>query len=187
MKSAYVILLQGRPATGKTTIGRQIAAALELPFISRDTYKEVLFDAFGSNNEESIEWSKKIGAASFELTYTVINQVLSSGNSCIVETTWIPLFAEKVLKDILKRSNAGFIQVYCHSSDTVREERFNSRAHSDRHPAHMDRLRIEKGNRTKKDKHPKLDIKGFCIDIDTTHFDQVDIPEIISKVKSHLV
>jgi len=187
MNSQYLVLLQGRPATGKTTIGKEIATNLQIPFFSRDTFKETMFDSFGTGNEESVDWSKKIGAVSFELTYAVIDEVLLSGNSCVVETAWVPSFAEGKIKKILESSNSKFVQVYCFCDDIVRERRFHSRAHSDRHSAHMDSLRIEQEKKSIEDKHPKLNIDGNTIDIDTTDFNQVNILEIIWDIKSFLV
>jgi predicted kinase len=187
MNSQYLVLLQGKPATGKTTIGRDIAKHLKIPFFSRDTFKETMFDAFGASNEHNVDWSQKIGAVSFEIMYAVIEEVLSSGNSCVVETAWIPSFAEEKIRNILESSNSQFIQVYCYCDDSIREKKFHSRAYSDRHPAHMDTLRIEEGKRSNEDKHPKLNVHGNTIDIDTTNFEQVNIPEIISNIKSILV
>ncbi|SEI16580.1 MULTISPECIES: hypothetical protein [unclassified Leifsonia] len=39
-----VVLVVGRPASGKTTISRAIAERWQLPSVAKDTIKEVLFD-----------------------------------------------------------------------------------------------------------------------------------------------
>jgi predicted kinase len=187
MNTPYLILLQGRPAAGKTSIGKEIAKQLQMPFFSKDTVKETMFDAFGTSNGSSIDWSQKIGAVSFEVTYAVIEEVLLSGNSCVVETAWIPSFAEEKIIKILESTSSKFIQVYCFCDEGIREKRFQLRANSDRHPAHMDSLRIKEEKRSIEDKHPKLNIDGGAIDIDTTNFEQVNIPELVSKIKSFFV
>ncbi|MFZ4462043.1 MAG: AAA family ATPase [Patescibacteria group bacterium] len=43
MKS-LLIIITGLPCTGKTTLGRKLAEELRLPFVSKDDFKELLFD-----------------------------------------------------------------------------------------------------------------------------------------------
>jgi hypothetical protein len=59
-----VLIVSGPPASGKTTIGRPLARALALPFLSKDLFKEILFDSLASSDRE---WSRRIGLASMQL------------------------------------------------------------------------------------------------------------------------
>lgn len=43
----YCILVAGMPASGKSTVAEKIAEALEIPMLSKDAIKEVLFDDLG--------------------------------------------------------------------------------------------------------------------------------------------
>lgn len=45
--SPQVILVNGLPATGKTTLARRIATDLRLPLLAKDAIKETLFDTLG--------------------------------------------------------------------------------------------------------------------------------------------
>ena len=40
-----IVLVSGAPGSGKTTLGQPLAAALGMPFISKDAIKERLFDS----------------------------------------------------------------------------------------------------------------------------------------------
>ena len=40
----YCILVAGMPASGKSTIAEKISEALEIPMLSKDSIKEVLFE-----------------------------------------------------------------------------------------------------------------------------------------------
>ena len=80
-----LILIQGVPATGKTTLGKQIAASLGVPFFSRDTYKELLFDVLGAG-DGTVEWSRKLGASIFEVLYLTHEALFQSGDGCVAET-----------------------------------------------------------------------------------------------------
>src|SRR4051794_10844242 len=47
-RSPLAVVVSGIPASGKTTLARQLALALELPLVSKDVIKEALFDALGT-------------------------------------------------------------------------------------------------------------------------------------------
>lgn len=181
---ATLVLLQGQPATGKTALGKQIAKHFAMPFFSRDTYKEAMYDAFGKNNRDTIEWSQKLGAVSFEVLYRIIEDMLNAGVSCVAETAWIPAYAEPKIMDILKKTGASCVQVYVHTNSATREERFQQRAQTSRHEAHMDIQRIEKNGFAKEDKHTMLDIPGKTITIDTTNFELIDMEFVLKQIKS---
>ena len=181
-----LILIQGLPATGKTTLGKQIAEALHVPFFSRDAYKELLFDAFGES-EQNIAWSRKLGAASFELIYLTIETILKSGNDCVVETYWDAKFAEPRLHDLFERSNVQCIQIFCKASANELAKRFEERSNTTRHAAHMDMQRIDTGYLTQvfdvnNERNRPLDLPCRLIEIDTTDFEKINLQQIIGEI-----
>ena len=50
------MIITGAPARGKTTIGRQVAMALGLPYFSKDFFKEALFDSLGWIATGHVDW-----------------------------------------------------------------------------------------------------------------------------------
>jgi predicted kinase len=61
-----LILISGFSCTGKTTLAKKIAQRSSLPLIGRDDIKESLYDSLGYSDRK---WSKKLGAASYDLLY----------------------------------------------------------------------------------------------------------------------
>jgi len=57
-----VIIFSGPPASGKTTLARWLVSELDIPLLSKDDYKEALFDRFGIGDRL---WSRKLGKISF--------------------------------------------------------------------------------------------------------------------------
>ena len=49
-----VVIITGPPASGKSMLGRELARRLALPLLSKDLFKEVLFDQLGWSDRE---WS----------------------------------------------------------------------------------------------------------------------------------
>lgn len=182
-----LILLQGLPATGKTTLGKQIAEALHIPFFSRDAYKELLFDVFGES-DKTVVWSRKLGAASFELIYLTIETILKSGNDCVVETYWDAKFAEPRLKDLFERYNVQCIQIFCKASVEELAKRFEDRSNTTRHEAHMDTQRIDTGYLTQvfdvnNERNKPLNLSCKLIELDTTDFTKINLRQIVDEIR----
>lgn len=182
-----LILIHGLPATGKTTLGEEVAKKLGFPFFCRDHYKEELFEMLGEQ-DGSTDWSRKLGAASFLITYLTVEKILASGTSCVAETYWTPEYAESKISDIAKRTNAKIIQVFCSAEENVRKERFKNRAETDRHPAHMDTKRLKEGANDNNWAHNAndipLDILCELIKVDTTDFTKVEIQGIVQRIQN---
>jgi len=60
------LIITGAPASGKSTLGRQLAAALSLPYLSKDLFKETLFDSLGWQDRA---WSQRLGGTSMALLF----------------------------------------------------------------------------------------------------------------------
>jgi shikimate kinase len=78
--SVLLISLVGLPGSGKTTVGRQLARRLQLPFIDSD---HVIEERLGSSIREYFE---RAGEDSFrDLEESVLDE-LSQGPSCVLST-----------------------------------------------------------------------------------------------------
>ena len=64
-----IVIINGIPGTGKTTIAKPLADQLGFPLISKDTIKEFLFDTIGVGDRE---WSQMLGKASSEFLYSLV-------------------------------------------------------------------------------------------------------------------
>src|SRR3954470_11229689 len=77
--------ITGAPGSGKSTVARALASELALPLLAKDDVKEPLFDTLGVGDRE---WSRKLGAAAYEILFAVAHRVLGSGASCILESNF---------------------------------------------------------------------------------------------------
>jgi predicted kinase len=131
-----LIVVSGKPATGKTTLGRRLAADLGLPFFSKDDLKETLFDTLGASDRA---WSRRLGAASFALLRRIAEAQLSAGQSLIVEANFAAAYDAPFYQSLATRHGARVAQVWLTAETATILRRFEQRAASDeRHPGHVE-------------------------------------------------
>jgi len=107
-KRPIAIIISGLPATGKSRIGLRISAEFNFPLISKDPFKEAGFDHLGIGNRE---WSRKLSAMAKKNIFYVMNQLLSSKNSLIVECNFKTEDVRKI-KVLVLKNNAKAIQIH---------------------------------------------------------------------------
>lgn len=180
-----LVIVNGSPGAGKTTIGRRIASDAALPFVSKDDVKESLFDTLGWKDRD---WSRKVGYASLVVMFNFVEALLAVGESLVVETAFHTKLETPRFMGLRRRYGCTLLQVYCKANETVLLERFEDRAGSDeRHPGHGDgaiveelRLRLEDGT------YDPLDLEGGLITVDTTDFATVDYSGVLKAVLAML-
>jgi predicted kinase len=185
MKKALLVIVTGPPCAGKTTLGRQIAHELNLPFLNKDGIKESLFDTLGNRDRE---WSKQLGRASSELLWRFVEALLAAGQSLVIESNFDPTFAVPRLLTLQTQLDFESLQIQCGATDDVLLQRFRSRAESgERHPGHVDHLNYDEFTSTLfSDRNYTLAIGGSVIEVDTTNFLQIDYQGLIITIRSAL-
>jgi len=175
MSSALVVIVTGPPGAGKTVLGRSLSRELRFPFIGKDDIKEVLFETLGWKDRQ---WSMRLGAASFELLFHVLDRRLAAGESAVVETAFIPHYHTARFRGLQKAYGFQPVQIVCTADDDVLFQRFTRRIESgERHPGHADHLTSydQFAELLQERKYGALDIGGLLLEVDPTDFDAVDV------------
>jgi predicted kinase len=98
----------------------------------------VLFDTLGWSDRA---WSRRLGAASWELLYHAITMQLSAGQSLIAESNFRHDLAAGRIGALLSRYSAGLLQVVCTADPETLMQRYRARTETgQRHPGHVDDL-----------------------------------------------
>lgn len=182
VSSPCVVLITGLPGTGKTTVGRRIAEHLDWPFITKDVFKELIFDGLGWSDKA---WSLKVSAVAHRLMDYVIEQELRAGRSIVVESNFKPELDSARFRDIQSRHGATLVQLLCWARGDVLFERYKRRLQSDRHPGHAEIGGLEDARRDlTRGKCDALVIDGTTLEIDTTDFDRLDLRALVESVAS---
>lgn len=185
MPKPPVILVNGISATGKTTIATQLARHIALPYFSKDKIKETLFDELGYSD---YTWAHKLSGVTHKLLNPVLEELLKTNTGFIMEANFNPQFDAEKYQRWQKDCNAQLIQVLCHAEGETVWNRFKERVDSgQRHPGHNDHLNLE----TMRDyllagKAKPLPLDSPVIEIDTTDFSKVDIPNLAKTIQDLL-
>jgi len=134
MKMTDLMIILGAPASGKTTLGRRLAADLALPCLSKDDIKEALFDVLGASDAAA---SRRLSDASFGAQLRLARAHLGGGGSCILEGNWRAEHAA-ALSGIVATPGARAGQIGCRAEAGDIARRFISRV---RHSGHADASR----------------------------------------------
>lgn len=180
-----LVIVSGPPATGKTTIAMKIAGSLGLPFVHKDAIKEKLFDLLGWKDRD---WSRRIGVAAYELLFYFVETQLSAGRSLVVESNFRRNESSRYFRRIMAKHDFIPIQIMCWAEGETLVARFRDRDSSgNRHPGHVDATAIIDVERELLvGRYDPLDLSGEVIEVETTHFDAIDLSSLVERLGSLL-
>ena len=172
-KARRLIIVQGQPATGKSTIARKLAKDLGVKLVEKDAIKEFLYEYVGTDDTD---WSKMLGQVAIETLYSLTAKLIERGYVTIVETAFWSDVARAEFNGILQRHTVEAIEIFCHVDESERVKRINDRINSGtRHQGHIDVL-----SKAVKRYEP-LSI-GEIIDVDTTKFGETDYNNLKERI-----
>lgn len=133
---AKVIIVNGAPGSGKTTLVKKLASDLKIGYITKDQFKELLGDSLGTPAEYAT--SAAYGMIASIAVFDVMETLTSEGLTYIVESAFWADIANERFNTMTNNTNR-YIQVYVTCDHRVRKQRFDERvANNKRHPVHWD-------------------------------------------------
>jgi predicted kinase len=127
-----VVLVSGASGSGKTTIAVPLAAELGFPLLSKVIIKEQVFDALGAGDGDPVSWSRRLGAASMELIWTLAGQFPEA----VLEANFRPHSPYE--RSCISELSDRIIEINCVCPFEVASNRYSARARSGRHnPVHV--------------------------------------------------
>jgi predicted kinase len=175
-----LIVVAGPPASGKTTLARQLARALCLPLICKDTLKEALYDHLGAGDRA---WSRQLGYAVIRGMYALAHDILDAGTSLILESTFTDPRTSGELGELVAAAGARLTVVYCSADPAVLCARFNARSAGDRHPGHLDPTTTTPQDFARRGWLECPAYPGRVIHVDTTDWQAVSVPHIVEQLE----
>lgn len=176
-----LVIVCGKPATGKTTLAARLAADLALPLFTKDRLKETLFDTLGSADRA---WSRRLGAASMELLDQIAATLVAAGQSLVVEANFSAERATPFYQSLVERHGVRIAQVCLTAEPKTILRRFEQRAASgERHPGHVELANMDEFRETLlHTAYAPLPLDGALFVVDTTDFATVDYDQLLRSL-----
>jgi predicted kinase len=126
------VLVNGVPASGKSTLARAVSEAGHWPLFTLDTVKEAFFAHLGTGDRD---YNRLLGKASFQAIFALVRDF--PDDTTVVIDAWFGFQPVETLLSHL--SDAGIrnvAEVWCHAPGSVLGERYEARL-SSRHSGHL--------------------------------------------------
>jgi len=170
-----IIIINGLPGTGKTTLVEKLADKLEVPYFTKDDFKEILGDTIGFSNHED---TKYFGKMSFSALYLIAKRIISAGEDLIIEGNFTAGEETEEFRNFLLEKGVEVREIFCITEPIILKERLLGRS---RHPVHNTLSTEEMMNFVLRVTGGEYKCKKFNVsdvyELDTTH------PEVINYSK----
>jgi predicted kinase len=125
------VLVNGVPASGKSTVARGISVRTGWPLFTLDRVKEPFFDQLGIGDRE---FNRALGRASYAAIWSLVAD--APNEATVVVDAWFGFQAIETLESHLRRAGVGAtVEVWCHAANEAVVARYQARL-SERHPGH---------------------------------------------------
>jgi len=115
--SRWYVVVSGPPASGKSTLARQLAPALGLPLLAKDTLKDGLLAVLEAPD---VATSQRLGRAAV----AALLAVAAEAGSCVLESVW---HRSRAVADLGALPGA-IVEVFCRCPDELLRQRYAERS-----------------------------------------------------------
>jgi len=179
-----LILVNGLPGTGKSTLATKLSRDLRMPCMGKDMLKEFFYDTLAIEGREQ---SRMIGRAVIEMLYTLAETYLTHRQSLIEECPFFVEYGRPKFQAILANHPAHVIEIYCHTEKDERRKRvINRNEGGSRHQGHVEAMNyLGPEDLEPYDDYAPLAV-GDLIKVDTTHFGDTEYERLITDIRSRI-
>lgn len=132
---ATAVVITGPPCAGKSTLAAALAARQRWPLLTKDGYKEQVFERLGVGDRA---WSRLVSLLAWDLLLAEAARLLGAGANAVLEGN----FREpqrRALASLAAASGARLVEVRVTARAEVLLQRYRERAdRGQRHPGHVD-------------------------------------------------
>ena len=162
---ALLVVVTGPPASGKSTLARELSSRLGIAQVGKDLIKEALYDALADERPSP----QRLDGAAFALLLRLADAQLRTGVPFVIESAFDRNSTLDPILDLRERRDARLVQIHCARAPARLLAHFAERAESGtRHRVHGDEVGDVHALRRDLDngRWQPLDLPGELIEID---------------------
>jgi predicted kinase len=130
----WLVIITGPPAAGKTVLAKRLAEDLGLPLLTKDGFKETLFDSVCYGEDE---WSHRLGGAAYDLLFHAAGSLLRAHRECIIEANFDIEGSLHSFECLQAETPYRALQIVCRARPETLVSRYRARhASGERNPGH---------------------------------------------------
>jgi predicted kinase len=172
-----LVLVTGPPGAGKTALARRLAPAVNLPLVAKDDIKESLADSL---DKKTVLWSKRLGTATWDVMFVLMERFAADGASAIVESNFYPELHRDRVRDLVERHGLALFEIHCSARADVLVQRIRSR---ERHRIHHSNRPTRTVMERWMGKNEALAISDRLLRVDTSDGEPVDLEPIVRMIR----
>ena len=134
-----MVLVNGLPAAGKSTLAPPLADALGLPLLSKDVIKEAHADVFGAeppDDRPQRDWNRLFGQAASETMWALLRYAYGGA---VLESSWRADVRHFVVDGLARAGVERVVEVWCEVPLELARQRDHERW-ATRHAIHGARM-----------------------------------------------
>lgn len=190
----YCILVTGIPAAGKSSMARKLAVHYQIPMISKDDIKEILFDDLGFNSREE---KVKEGIAAMHIMYYMSEQMMRVKKPFILENNFEFISKEELIKLLNEYEYQAITVTLTGDYPTIYQRFLERNENPTRHRGHVVNdcyPEIEMNHKVavlsyedfvtgiQKRGMDQFSANGPQVIVDTTNFEKLDLSDVVEKI-----
>lgn len=184
--TTHVLVINGLPGVGKTTAATALAQRLNWPLMTKDMYKESLFDSLGWSDRA---WSRQLSRASMDLLFMCLERELIAQRTCVIESNFERERDTPRFMALAARYPVRFVQVHVVCDGLTLWQRHQRRGQDGtRHPGHQEgEVALELRDRLMMGREEPLELPGAYVQLDTTDLQSLDYDAVYRTVQKGFI
>jgi predicted kinase len=180
----HLIIVQGAPGVGKTRLARRIANEFSWQLISKDDFKEALYEKWGVPTADD---TKLYGKVAIRAMYIAAEEYLKSGRTVLIEAPLEARFAIGGIAAIAPGCEYDVLQLHVYCNPEVQVARFHQRIENNsRHIGHVDSVDFSLEDAIEAQERNQALPDFITISIYTTEFNDAEYTDVCNKIKEKI-
>ena len=178
MEKPFLIVITGRPASGKTTLAKILSQEIKCPLLSRDAFKEGYVNTVKLNH---VQLGNAVNLNIYETFFKAVELLISNRISVIIEAAFQNKLWQPKLQPYLNKAKVRII--ICTIEPGLAKSRFTQRALNDagREKFHGDSLTED--NIFSENSYNPPELPTPTLEVDTTTGYKPCVKQIIEFIK----